>query len=171
MALKDYKYSGHKCIINNHSEFIRLLKFFLKHGAEDYVGNDVPMFENIWDICEELDVKYENYDYEGDDEEGGLLITDISELEEFLLKNINKDTLVPSEDEYPVLVDWYKEDSFDRVGKSSIKILNFTSMCNFKIVNDYLIDFMKELRIKNSYNREMCKLRMEFRKEKLNNNV
>jgi len=69
MALKDYKYNDNKCIVNNHSEFVRLLKWFLKHGAEDYVGNDIPMFENVWDICEELDVKYEDYDYVDDIED------------------------------------------------------------------------------------------------------
>ena len=166
MALKDYVDNTNQCIINNHSEFTKLMKFLLKHGAEDCYGNDVPMFDNIWDVCEELDVKYEDYDYEGDDEDGGLLINKVSELEEFLLNNINTETLVPSEDEYPVLVNWYKVDSFDRGGDYGVKILNFTPMGDIHGINDYLGDFMKELRIKNSEHRRMCKLEREYRKEK-----
>ena len=163
MALKDYDYNDHKCIVNNHSEFVRLLKWFLRHGAEDCYGNDVSMFDNIWDICDELDVKYEDYNYDGDDEDGGLLINKVSELEEFLLKNINKDTLVPSEDEYPILVNWYKIDSFDRVGNYGVKILNFTPMKDIHGIGDYLKNFMKDLKIKNKEQREMCKLQKEYR--------
>jgi len=163
MALKDYIDNTNQCIINNHSEFVKLLKFFLKHGAEDCYGNDVSMFDNIWDICDELDVKYEDYSYDGDDEDGGLLINKVSELEEFLLKNINKDTLVPSEDEYPILVNWYKVDSFDRIGNYGVKILNFTPMKKVYIIDDYLSIFMKELKVKNKKSREMCKLQKEYR--------
>jgi len=173
MALKDYIGNTNQCIINNNSEFVKLLKFFLKHGAEDCYGNDVAMFDNIWDICDYLDIKYEDWDYQGDNEDEAVLIKNVSELEEFLLKNINKDTLVPSEDEYPILVNWYKEDSFDRIGNSTVKILNFTPMCDFKMVEDYLIDFMKELRVKNSEHRRMCKLEREYREyrmEKSNTN-
>jgi len=163
MSLKDYIDNTNQCIINNHSEFIKLLKFFLKHGAKDCYGNDVAMFENIWDICDELDVKYEDYIYDGDDEEGGLLIKKVSELEKFLLQNINKDTLVPSEDEYPILVNWYKEESFDRIGNYGVKILNFTPMRKVYIIDDYLSVFMKELKVKNKKSREMCKLQKEYR--------
>jgi len=165
MALKNYKYNDNKCIINNHSEFVRLLKWFLKHGAEDYAGNDISIFDNIWDICDELDVNYEDYEYEGDDEDGGLLIRDISELEEFLLKNINENTVVPSSDEYPILVDWWKEEGFDRVGSSVIKILNFTPLGDIKPMKDYLVDYMKIIREKNRERRYYCKLKRDYRKE------
>jgi hypothetical protein len=163
MSLKDYKYYSHKCQINNHSEFTRLLKWFLKHGAEDCYGNDIPMFENIYDICDELEVNYDDWDYSGDNDEEAVLIKEVSELEEFLSKNINENTIVPSEDEYPILVDWYKEDSFDRVGNCSIKILNFTSMKDIKQMKDYLIDYTNKLREKNSKHRERCKLEREVR--------
>ena len=96
MALKDYDYNDHKCIVNNHSEFVRLLKWFLRHGAEDCYGNDISMFENIYDICDDLDIKYEDWDYQGDNEDEAVLIKNVSELEEFLLKNINKDTYISS---------------------------------------------------------------------------
>ena len=158
MALKDYKDSTNQCIINNHSEFVKLLKWFLKHGAENCYGSDISMFNNIWDICDELEVKYEDWEYSEDDEDGGLLIKKVSELEDFLLKNIDKDTLVPSEDEYPILVNWYREESFDRMGSSSIKILNFIPMNNIKPIKDYLIEFMKNLKKENSKHRRLCKL-------------
>lgn len=146
MALKNYIYNNHQCIINNCSEFIKLLKWFLKHGAEDCCGNDIPMFENVFDICDELDVKHEDYDYEGDDEEGGYLIKDVSELEDFLLKNINEDTLIPSEDEYPILVNWYKEESYFRGANDCVKILNFTSLKEIKPLKSYLINCTQKFR-------------------------
>ena len=169
MALKDYDQNTNQCIINNHSEFTKLMKFFLKHGAEDCYGNDVAMFNNIYDICDELDVNYENYDYDSNEGEYvESLINKVSELEEFLLNNINNNTLVPSDDEYPILVNWYKVDSFDRGGDYSIKILNFTPMGDIHDIKDYISDFMKDLRVKNKEHRRMCKLEREYRRE--NNN-
>lgn len=164
MALKDYIDNTNQCIITNHSDFTKLMKFFLKHGAEDCYGNDKSMFDNIWDICDELDVKYEDLEYEGDNEDGGLLINSVSELEEFLLKNININTLVPSFDEYPILINWYKEENFDRIGSSTIKILNFTPMNSIKPINAYITDFMKGLRIEKKEHRRMCKLEKDYRK-------
>jgi len=144
MALKHYKYNNNQCIINNHSEFTKLLKWFLEHGAENYCGGDIPMFNNLYDMLDELDVIYENYNYESDNEDDSYLINDVSELEEFILNNINENTLIPSEDEYPVLISWYREESFDRFGDSSIKLMNFTSKKKIKSVDD----FIKEYEIK-----------------------
>ena len=144
MALKDYTFHQNQCIVNNHSEFVILLKWFLEHGAENYCGGDIPMFNNLYDMLDELDVIYENYNYESDNEDDSYLINDVSELEEFILNNINDETLVPSEDEYPVLVSWYREESFDRFGDSSIKLMNFTSKKKIKSVDD----FIKEYEIK-----------------------
>ena len=166
MALKDYIDNTNQCIINNHSEFTRLMKWFLKHGAEDCYGNDVAMFDNIYDICDELDVNHENYDYDYDSSDSEFvesLINNVSELEDFLLKNINKNTFVPSEDEYPILANWWKEEGFDRVGSSSVKILNFTPMSNIKPMKEYLVDFMKMLKVEKSKHREMCRLEREVR--------
>jgi hypothetical protein len=166
MSLKDYKYHDHKCIISNHFEFVKLLKWFLKHGAEDCYGNDKYMFDNIWSICDELDVEYEDYDYLGDDEDEGSLIKNISELDDFLSQNINKNTLVPSEDEYPILVDWCKEEGWDRGGDICIKILNFTSLKSIKSMKDYLMDYTKKLKEERKEHRRMCKLEREFRSGK-----
>jgi len=144
MSLKHYKYNNNQCIINNHSEFTKLLKWFLEYGVKNYCGGDVPMFNNLYDILDELDVVFEDFNCESDNEDDYLLINNISELEEFLLNNINDETLVPSEDEYPVLVSWYREESFDRFGDSSIKLMNFTSKKKIKSVDD----FIKEYEIK-----------------------
>jgi len=141
MALKHYKYNNNQCIINNYSEFIKLLKWFLEHGAENYCGGDIPMFNNLYDMLDELDVIYENFNCENDNEDDYLLINNISELEEFLLNNINNETLVPSEDEYPVLISWYREESFDRYGDSSIKLINFISMKEIKSVDEFIDEY------------------------------
>jgi len=161
MSLKDYIENTNQCIINNHSEFVKLLKWFLKHGAENCYGSDISMFDNIWDICDELDVKYEDWEYDGEDEDGGLLIKKVSELENFLLKNINTETLVPSEDEYPILVNWFRQENFDRMGSSNIKILNFTPMKDIKPMKNYLIEYTKKLKAENSKHRERCKWERE----------
>jgi len=157
MALKDYTHSTNQCIINNHSEFIKLLKWFLKHGAENYCGGDIPMFETLYHILNDLDVRYENYENENCDEEN-FLINNISELEVFLLNNVNENTLVPSDDEYPILVSWYREESFDRFGDTGIKILNFTSLKEIKPFKNYLTEFFKNLRKENN----------KWRKRKIN---
>jgi len=138
MALKDYTFHQNQCIVNNHSEFVILLKWFLEHGAENYCGGDIPMFNSLYDILDELDVVFEDFNCESEDEDDCLLIKDISELEEFLLNNINEDTLIPSEDEYPVLISWYREESFDRFGDSNVKLMNFKSMKDIKNVNEYI---------------------------------
>ncbi|WP_297419097.1 hypothetical protein [Clostridium sp.] len=163
MALKDYKFSNNQCILNNHQEFTRLMKWFLKHGAENCCGNDIPMFESLYYLLYELDVKYEDFNYDGDDEDGGLLIKDESELESFLLNNINNKTLVPSEEEYPILVSWYREESFDRIGNCGIKILNFTTLNNIKPMTDYLVEYVQDIRKIKNENRKY----MDYRKESL----
>jgi hypothetical protein len=156
MALKDYENNTNQCIINNHSEFVKLLKWFLKHGAENYSG-DIPMFESMYDILDELYVIYEDYNCISDDEDDCLLINNISELHDYLLDNINEDTLVPSEDEYPVLVSWYKEEGYDRFGDNTVKILDFTSLKEIKSVGEYLTDYTKKLRKENNKYRHYVK--------------
>jgi len=145
MALKDYIFYQNQCILNNHFEFCKLLKWFLKHGAENYCGGDMPMFNSLYDILDELDVTFEDFNCESYNEEEYLLIHNILELEEFLLDNINDNTLIPSEDEYPLLVIWYKSESFDRFGDTSTKILNFTSMKEIKSVDDFMSEYEKKL--------------------------
>ena len=100
------------------------------------------MFNNLYDMLDELDVIYENFNYESDNEDDSYLINDVSELEEFLLNNINENTLIPSEDEYPILVSWYRVESFDRHGDVSIKLMNFISMKEIKNVDDFIDEYI-----------------------------
>ena len=147
MAIKDYKWDYNQCIVKNHSEFCKLMKWFLRHGAEDCRGKDIPMFYTMWDMLDDLNVNYINYTYESNYENGDddCLIKNISELEEFLKNNIDE-TLVPSEDEYPVLVQWHREENYSRVGNEEYKIFIMTSMSNIKNMNEYLIGYTQELR-------------------------
>jgi len=147
MALKDYKWNYNQCIVKNHSEFCKLMKWFLRHGAENYCGKDIPMFETMWDMLDELDVNYINttYDDNYENEDDDCLIKDISELEEFLKNNIDE-AFVPSEDEYPVLVQWNREETIERFGNGEYKIFIMTSMSNIKNMSEYLLDYTQELR-------------------------
>ena len=66
------------------------------------------------------------------------------------MNNVNENTLVPSADEYPILASWHREESWDRLGATEIKTLNFTSLKEIKPLKNYLTEYSQNLRKKNN---------------------